>query len=452
MQSPIKVDFDIVPNEESGLNVKFEYKNLKNLDINYVEDLTLLQLPYDEGYMHFKDASGTTHHYRTTHVEFHTPAEHILEGVKADLEMQIHHEKKDSEQNAVVSVLFVIVEEYSPKDDKKKEEKKDVGTVKKETPKRRLQQVRDAAFDINPVITSNMGGSLPDGARIVNSRVTPINTPIVPQQQRTYQRPPVVGYEFTPRQYAPVQRPTEYQTVWVETDGLTELEHSIPRKEVKFDGYFEKMRFSNNQETVEELRLADILDEAGEYFFNYGGSLTTPPCDEDVNWIIMASFLPLKVSEHKQFYAISTQYNRGNNRAIQNDNKRSVLLGKRETNKKAGPKSFEMLMSPTLNALRDEEFLVHIVQFIGREGKANSPSDSETKERLQKLASDPRVVVHKEPIDAENPLESDLLDYIELEEEDTPATMVWYQGKGAWANGPDMLDTVEQLAKYALNP
>ena len=35
----------------------------------------------------------------------------MIDGVLADLEMQIYHEKKDSDQKAVVSVMFAIVED-----------------------------------------------------------------------------------------------------------------------------------------------------------------------------------------------------------------------------------------------------------------------------------------------------------------------------------------------------
>jgi len=45
-------------------------------------------------------------------------------------------------------------------------------------------------------------------------------------------------------------------------------------------------------------------------------------------------------------------------------------------------------------------------------------------------------------VDVDNPLEADLLKYIQMDRWDPVAVMVWYQGKGAWANGPNMLSTV----------
>jgi len=62
----------------------------------------------------------------------------------------------------------------------------------------------------------------------------------------------------------------------------------------------------------------------------------------------------------------------------------------------------------------------------------------------------PKVVLLDQEIDVGNPLEADLLDYIEMDEFDPPAVMVWFQGKGAWTNGPNMLSKVDQLVDYAL--
>jgi len=53
-------------------------------------------------------------------------------------------------------------------------------------------------------------------------------------------------------------------------------------------------------------------------------------------------------------------------------------------------------------------------------------------------------------VDVDNPQEQDLLKYIEMDRWDPVAVMVWYQGKGAWANGPNMLSTVSQLVDFAL--
>jgi len=71
-------------------------------------------------------------------------------------------------------------------------------------------------------------------------------------------------------------------------------------------GYFQGVSFKNNQTTLPFLNVKTIVDSSGELFYNYGGSLTMPPCDEDVNWIIMTRILPLKKSEFRQFFSIGT--------------------------------------------------------------------------------------------------------------------------------------------------
>ena len=61
--------------------------------------------------MTFKDVAGVTHKYSSLRIEFHTPSEHILDGVNSDLEMQVIHQKVNSTKLAIVSFLFSIVEE-----------------------------------------------------------------------------------------------------------------------------------------------------------------------------------------------------------------------------------------------------------------------------------------------------------------------------------------------------
>jgi len=128
----------------------------------------------------------------------------------------------------------------------------------------------------------------------------------------------------------------------------------VHKEPVKIDGYFEPIHFKNDQKTLKHLDLDHIMDEVGDYFYNYGGSETTPPCEENVNWIVMAKFMPLKKSEFRQFYAISTQFGRGNNREVQLDNSRPILLGYRGEPKIPGDprdptgKPDSALSSPTL--------------------------------------------------------------------------------------------------------
>jgi len=55
--------------------------------VNYLDEYHVLQVPYKGGVLNFKDVAGVTHKYETVRVEFHSPSEHVLDGVNADLEM-----------------------------------------------------------------------------------------------------------------------------------------------------------------------------------------------------------------------------------------------------------------------------------------------------------------------------------------------------------------------------
>ena len=57
-------------------------------------------------------------------------------------------------------------------------------------------------------------------------------------------------------------------------------------------------------------------------YFNYSGSLTTPPCSEEVNWMVMAQ--PIEVSS-AQIEKFRTRYS-GNNRPVQSLHDRQVRL------------------------------------------------------------------------------------------------------------------------------
>lgn len=85
---------------------------------------------------------------------------------------------------------------------------------------------------------------------------------------------------------------------------------------------------------------------------------------------------------------------------------------------------------------------MNLVIFIGWNGQALSPDMETTMAYLKKLTADSRVHLFEKLVDVDNPLESDLLEYIQMSKTDPVAVMVWYQGKGAWANGPNMLSTV----------
>jgi carbonic anhydrase len=58
---------------------------------------------------------------------------------------------------------------------------------------------------------------------------------------------------------------------------------------------------------------ADLLP-AVQTTFRYSGSLTTPPCTEGVNWLVMTT--PVEVSS-EQIEALASLFEEGNNRPVQ---------------------------------------------------------------------------------------------------------------------------------------
>ena len=61
------------------------------------------------------------------------------------------------------------------------------------------------------------------------------------------------------------------------------------------------------------------------YFYNYDGSLTTPPCTETVEWFVMRDPLPIR-PENLQRFVDNINYGMPNNRPIQPLYNRTVSL------------------------------------------------------------------------------------------------------------------------------
>ena len=63
--------------------------------------------------------------------------------------------------------------------------------------------------------------------------------------------------------------------------------------------------------------------EAGEEYFNYSGSLTTPPCTENVRWHVVAE--PIEASADQIEFFVHLLHEGHNNRPVQNLNGRELL-------------------------------------------------------------------------------------------------------------------------------
>jgi carbonic anhydrase len=70
-----------------------------------------------------------------------------------------------------------------------------------------------------------------------------------------------------------------------------------------------------------KINAMDLLPSVGTTF-RYKGSLTTPPCTEDVNWLVMTT--PVEISA-EQLTALDSLFEGGNNRPVQPINDRSLI-------------------------------------------------------------------------------------------------------------------------------
>lgn len=68
--------------------------------------------------------------------------------------------------------------------------------------------------------------------------------------------------------------------------------------------------------------LARILPEDPEHKYHYSGSLTTPPCTENVEWFVLKTHVPASAQQIAKF----RKYYQGNNRPLQPLNDRELVV------------------------------------------------------------------------------------------------------------------------------
>jgi carbonic anhydrase len=82
----------------------------------------------------------------------------------------------------------------------------------------------------------------------------------------------------------------------------------------------------NSGNVVTNIKVQDIVKKEEVYY--YKGSLTTPPCTEDVNWVVVKDIKKMSKTQFDKFktYVISlnNNYSRGNNRNTFDLNGRKV--------------------------------------------------------------------------------------------------------------------------------
>ena len=96
-----------------------------------------------------------------------------------------------------------------------------------------------------------------------------------------------------------------------------------PKEGNTINPFFQELNF-NSLSNVNNLKWDFFLNDNSNYYY-YHGSLTTPTCAEQVNWIIIDNIYPIS---HEQFNSFKTHigktYPQGNNRHIQNQNGRNI--------------------------------------------------------------------------------------------------------------------------------
>lgn len=125
-----------------------------------------------------------------------------------------------------------------------------------------------------------------------------------------------------------------------EKDNLTEDEFEYnkylvvgaifePIEDVQDNSFFNKLNF-NSRSDVSNLNWNSFLTDDNDIYY-YHGSLTTPGCDEKVNWVIINRIYPISQKQFEEFKNyIGNVYPDGNNRKIQRLNERIVYYILRE--------------------------------------------------------------------------------------------------------------------------
>lgn len=83
-------------------------------------------------------------------------------------------------------------------------------------------------------------------------------------------------------------------------DGLAVLAALIEVKDYAENSYYsnfishlEDVRYLGQSTVLSSLDLQDMLPANLRFYYTYGGSLTTPPCTENVRWFLLADFVQL---------------------------------------------------------------------------------------------------------------------------------------------------------------
>ncbi|KAG8505562.1 Carbonic anhydrase 6, partial [Galemys pyrenaicus] len=59
--------------------------------------------------------------------------------------------------------------------------------------------------------------------------------------------------------------------------------------------HLKKIKYAGQSTVLEGLDILDMLPEDSQHFYHYRGSLTTPPCTENVHWFVLADYVKLSM-------------------------------------------------------------------------------------------------------------------------------------------------------------
>ncbi|WP_415325517.1 carbonic anhydrase family protein [Chryseobacterium sp. MMS23-Vi53] len=103
-------------------------------------------------------------------------------------------------------------------------------------------------------------------------------------------------------------------------------------KEGEENSYFEKLNVfkslaKNGKEDTNITFNPEKMYPKNKSYYQYSGSLTTPPCSDNVTWIVFKN--PINMSEN-EIKDIAKHLPKNNNRPIQPLNDRKILISKQQ--------------------------------------------------------------------------------------------------------------------------
>ncbi|XP_045876817.1 carbonic anhydrase 6 [Meles meles] len=129
-----------------------------------------------------------------------------------------------------------------------------------------------------------------------------------------------------------------YDRAQSEPDGLAVLaalvevnDHGENTYYSNFIAHLNNIRHPGQSTVLSDLDILDMLPEDTQHYYSYKGSLTTPPCTENVHWFVLVHHVPLS---RAQIWKLENSIVDHHNNTLHNDYRRTQPLNNRvvETN------------------------------------------------------------------------------------------------------------------------